>query len=168
VEQRLLALSLVLGELSVDVNVASVENRKVMQKAVYLAQEMGVPLGYRFNWYVMGPYSPGLTDDYYQAATENGAPVDRALLGVFRNRLETLKPFLDLPDSGSPLSDAENLSRADWLELLASWHFLRAKRKLTRDDARKKMDEAKPRLAPNAELAEGALRDAGLLAAPQS
>lgn len=157
-DKRLLALRLVLNEISVPVDVVSIDSRKAMQKAVYLAQVVGVPLNYRFNWYVMGPYSPGLTDDYYKAARVEDESIGRTLRTEWRESLKGLKPVLEAP----PLED---LSRADWLELLASWHFLRAGRHLSQDQAQERMNELKPRLAPKAGVAENALQRVCLLGA---
>ncbi len=42
------------------------DQRLEMQKAVYLLQDMGVPIGdYGFRWYQHGPYSQNLQDDMY-------------------------------------------------------------------------------------------------------
>lgn len=41
------------------------EDRLICQKKVYLLQELGTDLGYRYNWYVRGPYSPSLTNYVY-------------------------------------------------------------------------------------------------------
>jgi hypothetical protein len=161
-DKRLLALKLVLVELSVPIDVSSIDNRKAMQKAIYLAQAAGVHLGYSFSWYVKGPYSPRLADDYYLAASENDAGVNRRLRSDLQERLRSLRPFLNAP------SQVQNLSRADWLELLASWHYLRVSRDLTNTDAQQKLAELKPRLTGGTPDAEKALLNAGLLAASAS
>lgn len=41
-------------------------SRLRMQKYVYLAKLFGCDLGYEYNLYLRGPYSPGLAEDYYQ------------------------------------------------------------------------------------------------------
>ena len=40
-------------------------HRLKLQKYVYLARRYGIDLGYRYNLYIRGPYSPELADDYY-------------------------------------------------------------------------------------------------------
>ena len=46
------------------------DQRLEMQKAVYLLQDMGVPIGdYGFRWYQHGPYSQNLQDDMYLCET---------------------------------------------------------------------------------------------------
>ena len=39
----------------------SLDDRILLQKKIYLAQDFGLPLGYGFGWYIHGPYSPDLT-----------------------------------------------------------------------------------------------------------
>src|SRR3712207_9330456 len=51
--------------------------RKRVQKAVYIGQLTGVDLGYRFSWYVKGPYSTALTRDYYDLAEDVNSGEDR-------------------------------------------------------------------------------------------
>lgn len=43
------------------VNIDTFDNRLLCQKKIYLLQELGVDMGYTYNWYVHGPYSPDLT-----------------------------------------------------------------------------------------------------------
>lgn len=35
----------------------------MVQAAVYIGKVAGVDLGYRYGWYVYGPYSPSLHED---------------------------------------------------------------------------------------------------------
>ena len=41
------------------------DERLICQKKVYLLQSLGTNLGYTYNWYVRGPYSPALTTYVY-------------------------------------------------------------------------------------------------------
>lgn len=43
----------------------SFDERLVCQKKIYLLQSLGTNLGYTYNWYVRGPYSPALTTYIY-------------------------------------------------------------------------------------------------------
>jgi len=47
-------------------NVNRFDNRLKLQKYVYLARKFGFDLGYRYNLYIHGPYSPELANDYYR------------------------------------------------------------------------------------------------------
>jgi len=40
-------------------------SRLVLQKTVYLLEQFGLNIGYYFNWYLRGPYSPSLARDAY-------------------------------------------------------------------------------------------------------
>ncbi len=55
-ETKLLVLKLFLGALGIDDSIETVDDRKRVQKAVYLGQLSGIDLGYRYGWYRMGPY----------------------------------------------------------------------------------------------------------------
>ena len=43
----------------------SFDDRLICQKKIYLLQSLGTNLGYTYNWYVRGPYSPALTTYLY-------------------------------------------------------------------------------------------------------
>ena len=79
-ENKLIALKVLLDQLGVPDSIETIDDRKRVQKAVYLGQLSGVDLGYRFGWYVFGPYSPALTKDYYSLA-EAIASGDRSYVG---------------------------------------------------------------------------------------
>ena len=36
-----------------------------LQKKIYLLQLTGLDSGYRYNWYLRGPYCPSLTEDAF-------------------------------------------------------------------------------------------------------
>ncbi|ADB57086.1 hypothetical protein [Archaeoglobus profundus] len=46
-------------------SIETFEDRLKLQKIVYIAKHFGIDLGYEFNEYIRGPYSPDLADDYY-------------------------------------------------------------------------------------------------------
>jgi len=51
-------------------NLDSFDEKLIIQKAVYLAQQMGMKSNYEFGWYVRGVYSSPLTVDMYKARNE--------------------------------------------------------------------------------------------------
>ena len=160
-DQKLIALKAMLDELGIPDTITTIDDRKRVQKGVYLGQLSGVDLGYRFGWYVMGPYCSSLTRDYYGLA-EAIASGDRSFTGKsfsdgVRNRLAKIKPLMNLPQ-GFPLS------KEAWLELVSSLHYLRSVRRLDRDEALKVLESSKAHLYPYVESAETALKSAGLLA----
>lgn len=158
---KLATLKLFLDELGIDSNINTVDDRKRVQKAVYLGQIARVDLGYRFGWYLRGPYSPGLTRDYYALADSDGTDdIDtqgRVLKPELRERLRKIRPLLDVP------SDV-TLSQEDWLELLASLHFLRSVSKFDREQAMARIRVEKPYLQAFLNEAETQLQRYGLLA----
>jgi len=46
------------------------DNRFRIQKYVFLAEYFGLHLDYVFSMYIHGPYSPDLTNDYYELAQD--------------------------------------------------------------------------------------------------
>jgi uncharacterized protein YwgA len=96
-------------------NVASFTDRLIFQKTVYLLQAKGVFLGYSFNWYLHGPYSPVLARDGFELSTI----YDGLYAYAFREpkieaSFEEFRKFI-----------GSNGSNPDWLEAAASIHFLR-------------------------------------------
>jgi hypothetical protein len=159
-ENKLIALKALLDELGIPETITTIDDRKRVQKGVYLGQLSGVDLGYRFGWYVLGPYCAALTKDYYSLA-EAIASGDRSYVGMkfsdgVRERLRSIAPLMNPPNSFP-------LAQEDWLELVSSLHYL--KRVVIGDasDALVTLRKAKPHLYPYWEDAAKALRKAGKL-----
>lgn len=162
-EQSQMALKLMLDGLNVPVDVGRVDDRKAIQKAVYLAQVAGVDLGYRYNWYRMGPYSPGLTRDYFAlaGALRSGAEAELAGYVLRPNVVEKLtqvQPLLSAPAGVT-------LGQPDWLELVASLHFLLRQRRMDLEAARATLLREKTHVAPFMDVAVEALENGGLIPA---
>jgi len=158
VDTRLVVLNRLLEALAVPVDVTSIDARKKMQKAVYLAQASGLKLGYAYGWYLLGPYSTGLARDYYALASTLGpdAPAGAELRDDVRAGLAPLREALNVPQG-------VQLSAPQWFELLSSVHFLRKVRGLTTPDANLVLLKEKPEVAPFADRAAEALGAAQLL-----
>ena len=159
-DTRLVALDLVLRELGVERNIDTLENRIRLQKAIYLSQAAGVPLGYRFSWYVKGPYSTRLTRDYYflDVASDDTFTVSDGpeLRDDIKSILQNIRPLLSVPQH-------VDLSVSAWLELVCSLHYLfHTVGKQNAETARAKLRNLKPRLSTFAEFAEQHLREFGL------
>ena len=148
VSNKLLALKLVLEALGVGTSIDDVNERKGKQKAIYLAKVLGLNLGYSYGWYVRGPYSPSLTKDYYEldasSDTLNGTlrPDIAATLQDIRTR------YIESPEK------PEEMSPNDWLELIASWHFLRETSKKSVEEATETFNLQKPHLVESVQVAE--------------
>jgi len=91
------------------------ERRLITQKTIYILQAFGLYLGYSFNWYLRGPYSPGLTRDAYSLAemyqyipsARFQNPNEEKRFGEFQKMLEEIG------------------KNSRFLELIASTHFVR-------------------------------------------
>ncbi len=117
-QQILLAKSLEAA--GVPLAVETFDERLILQKVVYLIQVAGVHTGYRYRWYLRGPYSPDMTADAFGILREGKAGQEE--LGRWNlddesaGRLEKLKPLL--VRVGEPVAE-----KARRLELLASVLF---------------------------------------------
>lgn len=140
-ENSQLALKLVLDALDEDITIGSVKDRMRLQKAVYLSQIAGVPLGYSYSWYVKGPYSPDLTQDYYalNSAIRAGQDIDgKVLNSSLQPQVALTKQILRLPvgvDEGR---------KPEWYETLASLHFLVKSSRMSLTNARTFLRQVKP------------------------
>ncbi len=159
-EPRLIALQLFLDQLGVSSEIDSLEDRVRVQKAVYLGQLFGVDLGYRFSWYLRGPYSSKLTKDYYEVedAIKTGEVdyKEMTLKPSIREKLAAVSPLLKKPESIPLESEA-------WLELVASYHYLRKVRGYSQDEALTTFKEEKPSLVKFVSTAESQLEEFSLL-----
>ena len=91
--------------------------RMEMQKAIYLLQDMVVPVGdYGFSWYLHGPYSQSLQDDMHY---ENGRSYTKpALSKEYADKIKQLHELVTSNQRGE-------YSVSSWVECLASLHYLR-------------------------------------------
>lgn len=155
-EAKSIVLKLFLDSLGVSSDIASVDDRKRVQKAIYLGQLTGVDLGYRYSWYLKGPYSTSLTRDYYNLAEEIAAGSDdhqaKELKPALKQKLEAVKPLM------SPPAGIE-ISQENWLELLASYHFLTNVSGKTKQGAIEVLQAQKPHVASYVDIAEKKLKE---------
>ncbi len=125
------------GKLSPTRFVDDFDQRLVLQKTIYLLQAFGLYLGYPFNWYIRGPYSPKLTRDAY------------SLLEVYDQI-----PAVRFADNGSENRFLQFLGMLNAagqdnfiLELLASVHFIYSlEPTLNRDDLFRAVKKKKPKV----------------------
>lgn len=108
------------------------DDRLICQKKVYLLEALGTDLGYTFNWYVRGPYSPSLTNYVY-----NNLEVLKAndfsqynLSAAAKNNIDKVNNLLD--------AKKQDMSNASWYELLASLFYIFNNKKSWRIDDDKK------------------------------
>lgn len=137
-------LSRVLNILGYDkLDISKFDERLKIQKIIYLLQYSGLSLGYGYNWYVRGPYSPGLTQTIYSISE------DESIFEESKNLR-----FHDHDDIVSNLDDfkvklGEKINDVNYLEVLASLHYINKvtfSGKGSEKNLKKKLREAKPSL----------------------
>lgn len=119
-DRQQIGLKLTLDALDLPLRLDSFNDRMALQKTIYLCQQAGVHLGYRYNWYLRGPYSPDLTRDAFDLKAKEGSGFDDTagwnLDGTSFQKLKAIRPLWESrPESEQPR----------WLELLASVLFLK-------------------------------------------
>jgi len=137
-----ITLKLFLDALEISPDVTTLEDRKKVQKAVYIGQTTGADLGYTYGWYLLGPYSPELTQDYFTLDSDLMTGDDEykiyKLVESFSNKLKGIRKLMDVPPR-------VNLPQEDWLELLASIIY-KMKETNDVDKTRKFLSQEKPHL----------------------
>lgn len=149
-------LKLVLEKLGFeDVKIDNFNHRKVLQKKIYLLQLTGIDLGYRYNWYLYGPYCPTLASDTFSLRDEikyDDEYKDYELNSQTKSKLDLLDTIVNLPDN-------LETSEPEWLELLASLHYLKhiaywpRKNNPEFKEVFEKLAESKPHFADKEHLA---------------
>jgi uncharacterized protein YwgA len=111
-------------KLHVDSSMETFANRKLLQKLTYMIEAFGIDLGFRFSWYVHGPYDKRLTSVLYQDGTnESDRPVPDKYLDE-EAKLKNLQDFLD-----------KDIKSSRTMELIVSLHYLqRLSQKTPRSD----------------------------------
>jgi len=162
-------LKLVMDEAGLQLILDRFSQRLILQKKFYLLQLTGLDLGYRYNWYLKGRYSPALTRDafYLQEEIEAGEKdyEEYALTEASKTKAEQAKTIWETPK-------CPDIDDGDWLELLASLHYLKhiaywpGKKKTEFDDVFARMVAAKPHFSDKSALAKMAweqLKELGLI-----
>jgi uncharacterized protein YwgA len=118
--QNEIILSRILKLLGIDgVNMDDFNNRLKYQKLIYLAQNMGVNLGYGYSWYVRGPYAPPLTRALFNLK-EKPEIFEKWDTIKFKQEDEVVKRLGSLKNVLGT-----NFDNPNYLEVLASLHYLR-------------------------------------------
>lgn len=157
-DARLIALKLFLDELGIPDDISKVENRIMIQKAVYLGQYAGADLGYRFIWHKRGPFCENLARDYYKLsesiATGDEEYKEQKLVAANQRSLRSIKPLMTPPARWSQ----DDKVAANWLELVASVHYLDNVTRLGRSDVKRVLGDEKPNLAEFIRVAESRIK----------
>ena len=112
-------------------------NRKKLQKAVYLLENMGVSVGdYSFSWDKYGPYSLSLD---YDAQKLVGIEEKEFSFSEFAKSC-----FAEIREYISANNDYEC---TEWMECIASLHYLKNVFRITKSKLVEELQERKPYLS---------------------
>jgi hypothetical protein len=137
-----------------NIDMSDFDNRLKYQKLIFLVQNSGLSLGYGYNWYVRGPYSPSLAQDLFTLDNKsqifkNGRCLTLQNEQMIVKRIESIKGLL-----------GGNIENPVFLEVLASLVYL--KKSSARSDCaslRERLLALKPRLNQTSDI-EGMLNEA--------
>lgn len=118
----LISLKLVINKMKLPEKINSFQNRLKLQKATYLIQLSGIDLGYRYSWYLRGPYSTALAKDLYELDANSEEYKNVSKKYDFEDEIKSLiGQCIELLTKPSDI----NLPEEEWYELLASLHYLK-------------------------------------------
>jgi len=113
--ERLGGLLRRIGNFDADSFITNFQSRLIVQKTIYLMQAFGLNLGYFYNWYIHGPYSPSLAKDAFALAkTKKTSRLVRFVDPSMEIRFLDFQRFIE-----------NHKSDPVWLEKIASTHFLK-------------------------------------------
>ena len=122
-EDRIAKLDVIADAMLGGIELDGFSKRLELQKAIYFVQLAGLDLGFRYSWYHYGPYSRTLTQaafqydgnrEYYDDIAANVTLTAKGKSKV--KKVVALRESSERPDK---------MPVADWLELLASLHYLK-------------------------------------------
>lgn len=142
----------VFAEIDFPFDVAEFEDRLIAQKIVCLLDLMGISLGYSFNLYIRGPYSPKLAYDYYHKDVQaHGDTLQRSLSAEEREAVHRVDHLF----AKSP----------SLLEIGATYGFIQRNRNVSPTEAYKIVKQEKG-FYPDSQIAKGISRAKQLLVTP--
>lgn len=100
----------------------SFDDRIICQKKIYLLQSLGTDLGYSYNWYLRGPYSPALAN-YVYLNVELLSNTNFDNYKISESATENIKRVNDLEEQ-----KPADFSLSSWYELLASLLYIEKNR----------------------------------------
>lgn len=121
----------------------TINDRILLQKKIFLAQDIGLPLGYGYSWYIHGPYSTDLTAVAYQVIPEG---FDSISNNTFK------QPYANMVSKVNALE--EEIEKHDlrmgvvqWYELVASVAYWHKRGYNTKEKVIGKLSETKPQFS---------------------
>lgn len=106
-------LSVIQGIIGRELNINNYDDRLTLQKLTCILKAVGIDFGYKFSWYIKGPYSPSLATDAYDSYRSPNKPVN---ISYSQKEEKTMKEIKDI--------FSEETKSSDDLELIASILYL--------------------------------------------
>lgn len=123
-QEKLAELQLFADAFEVPLDMQSFSKRLLVQKKIYLLQELGIDLGFRYGWYIRGPYCPILTKLAYEL--EEHPEYRQQINGSYELTEEAQQQVEALSRRyHQMIDDFPGNSEEDKAELLVSIHYLR-------------------------------------------
>jgi len=117
VQEQYEKLGVLFRDLQAPLEMNSLEERIRVQKISYLAQCYNLNLGYKFSWYIRGPYSKDVTSAGYEIFNNN---IDlnqmQTTFELDRERMDRFRRFI-----------TPHINDTLWLEIAGSATYLRKK-----------------------------------------
>ena len=144
-------LNLLFKELgNIDIDISTFNNRKKLQKTVYILSKMGLKFNYPYNWYLHGPYSPTLTEDAYELSRNKAYYDDEIKKYHFKqNAQDIINKFKELFQ--------DKMNDEEWLELIASLLFLQDNYRATGEKLKHILLQKKDKFREKQELVDEAI-----------
>lgn len=101
------------NDLGVEPRLDNFASRKQLQKLTYLIEAFGIFLGFKFSWYIHGPYDRKLTAVLYD---DVGGESDRIVDDKYQNEGEIIKKLKEFL--------GRDIHSSRTLELIVSLHYL--------------------------------------------
>ena len=118
----------------------TINDRILLQKKIFLAQDIGLPLGYGYSWYIHGPYSTDLTAVAYQVIPEGSESIEtKCFKETYANMIKKVN------DLESEIEKHKlKISVVQWYELIASIAYWYKRSNKTEDTIVEKIKQTKP------------------------
>lgn len=112
-DSKVIKLSALFSDLDKQILMNEFEDKLIVQKIVYLAQESGIDLGYDFEWYLRGPYCKEISGDAHKII-DSGIESTPTEAGLDEERIRAFKDVFQ-----------HHFNDPEWLEIAGSLVYLR-------------------------------------------
>ena len=119
----------------------TISDRILLQKKVFLAQDIGMPLGYGYSWYIHGPYSTDLTAVAYQVIPEGVESIEGKRLKA------RYAEMIDRVNALEYKTNGMKIGVVPWYELIASIAYCYGKGYKGEKESIGKIKETKPQFS---------------------